>query len=406
MSGTGISFQDVRARDIRIEGVTVGPTAEEVRALIEAVTRGADEKIIEISRRLGVTQGAMRTMLAAVGQADVPDEKLVEKLVEVFEQTRKAARAIAALQSDNPVAQAHVMEAAEAEACGDRNEARRHLRAAREAAEAAADEARRLARQAEAAGGKQLLQAARAAAAEAELALAGLDYVEAARLFGEAASLMPGQELDEKRALLRQQADALQRQGDERGDNPALRQAIRVYRRGLELVPRERAPLEWATTQNSLGIALQTLGTRESGTARLEEAVAAYRGALEEWTRERVPLGWATTQMNLGNALQTLGTRESGTARLEEAVAAYRAALEEQTRERVPLGWAMTQTNLGTALRLLGLRETGTARLDEAVAAFGACLMVASSVWPPERVRQMQSNQDQLQAEIKRRLAK
>ena len=36
----------------------------------------------------------------------------------------------------------------------------------------------------------------------------------------------------------------------------------------------------------------------------------------EEWTRERVPLQWATTQNNLGIALRILGERESGTARL------------------------------------------------------------------------------------------
>ena len=113
-------------------------------------------------------------------------------------------------------------------------------------------------------------------------------------------------------------------------------------------------PLDWAVTQNNLGIALSTLGERESGTARLEEAVAAYRAALQEWTRERVPLDWAATQNNLGNALSRLGERESGTERLEEAVAAYRAALQEQTRERVPLDWAMTQNNLGDALRTLG----------------------------------------------------
>ena len=45
------------------------------------------------------------------------------------------------------------------------------------------------------------------------------------------------------------------------------------------------------------------LGERESGTARLEEAVAAYRAALAEKTRDRVPLQWAMTQNNLGVAL-------------------------------------------------------------------------------------------------------
>ena len=57
-------------------------------------------------------------------------------------------------------------------------------------------------------------------------------------------------------------------------------------------------------TQNNLGTALWRLGERESGTARLEEAVAAYREALKESTRERVPLDWAMTQNNLGIALR------------------------------------------------------------------------------------------------------
>ena len=109
-------------------------------------------------------------------------------------------------------------------------------------------------------------------------------------------------------------------------------------------------PLDWAMTQNNLGIALSALGERESGTAKLEEAVAAFREALKEWTRERVPLDWAMTQNNLGIALCRLGERESGTAKLEEAVAAYREALKERTRERVPLDWARTQNNLGNAL--------------------------------------------------------
>jgi hypothetical protein len=40
--------------------------------------------------------------------------------------------------------------------------------------------------------------------------------------------------------------------------------------------------------------------------ARLEEAVVAYRDALLESTRERVPLNWAMTQNNLGLALRKL----------------------------------------------------------------------------------------------------
>src|SRR5947209_9259781 len=46
---------------------------------------------------------------------------------------------------------------------------------------------------------------------------------------------------------------------------------------------------------------------RRFTTGRLLEAVEAYRNALKERTRERVPLDWATTQNSLGNALRTLG---------------------------------------------------------------------------------------------------
>jgi hypothetical protein len=52
-----------------------------------------------------------------------------------------------------------------------------------------------------------------------------------------------------------------------------------------------------------------------------------FRLILKEQTRERAPLQWATTQINLGNALQTLGSREAGTARLAEAVAAFDVCL-------------------------------------------------------------------------------
>ncbi len=135
--------------------------------------------------------------------------------------------------------------------------------------------------------------------------------------------------------------------------------------------PERRAFLQWA-----LGNALVGLGERESGPERLKQAIEAYRVALENLTRERAPLQWAGTQNNLGNALAILGARESGPKRLEQAVEAYRAALEEYTRERVPLEWAATHNNLGNALLALGERESGTTLLEQAMEAYQAALEV------------------------------
>jgi len=82
-------------------------------------------------------------------------------------------------------------------------------------------------------------------------------------------------------------ADALELDGEQSGKNEPLAESVELYRKVLDERTRERVPIQWAETQNNLGIALLRLGERESGTARLEEAVAAFREALQENTRAR-----------------------------------------------------------------------------------------------------------------------
>jgi hypothetical protein len=77
-----------------------------------------------------------------------------------------------------------------------------------------------------------------------------------------------------------------------------------------------------------------SLAEHEKGTTQLKEAVAAFREALKERTRERID--WADTQNNLGVALVSLAEREKGKSRLKEGIAALREALKERTRHRVP----------------------------------------------------------------------
>ena len=95
----------------------------------------------------------------------------------------------------------------------------------------------------------------------------------------------------------------------------------------------------------------------ETGPARLKQAVAAYREALKELTRERAPLDWAMTQNNLGYTYLILYEREGGGEALEQAVAAFTETLKERPRERMPARWAATQRSLGKALFKLGERQ-------------------------------------------------
>ena len=355
-----------------------GLTSEQLKQLTEAAVKGAtaaqQEHLDRISETLGVTKSATKTLLKIVGEdPNVPDESLAEALSKVAGDYKRLQAQAAVLRPENPTAKTLVDEAKPEIEVGHFARAHELLHEATQAQIAAAQEARELREQAQAAEDAQMLGAASSTAAEGDVAMTERHYAAAAGLFGQAADYVPGGHASRRGYLLRQ-ADALGRQGDLRGDNSALRGSIEVYGRVLAEYPRSQAPLDWAATQNDLGNTLETLGERESGTARLNDSVAAYRAALEERTRERVPLDWAMTQNGLGNALWRLGERESGTARLNEAVAAYRAALQESTRERNPLQWAMTQNNLANALLRLGQWESGTARLEEAVGAYRAAL--------------------------------
>ena len=334
--------------------VNCGYTAEQVALLIKVATEPLqgvistkDDKIAELAKQIGANDEATRSLLRIVGAQNAPQERLAETLSRVATDYKRLQAQAEALNSDNPIARALIDKANTEIDAGHFSQARQFLQQARQAQVAAGQAALKLRDQAQAAVDANFLGAAASAATEGGVALTEGHYAQAADLFGEAAGYVPSGQPGARLGYLERQADALYRQGDERGDNDALRGAIAMEHRMLEERTRNRVPLDWARTQMNLGNALQTLGSRESGTARLEEAVAAYRLALEEMTRDRVPLDWAGTQMNLGAALRTLGSRESGTARLEEAVAAYRLALEERTRDRVPLDWARTQMNLG-----------------------------------------------------------
>src|SRR4051812_9715249 len=61
-----------------------GLTPEQVRELAEAAARGATDPltttIVELSKRLGVTEDATKTLLRIVGEQDVPLERLSETL--------------------------------------------------------------------------------------------------------------------------------------------------------------------------------------------------------------------------------------------------------------------------------------------------------------------------------------
>src|SRR5262245_12618720 len=314
---------------------TIGIPHEKVEELVrgaklsrERVTTQQPESVALLRKQLELNEGQVLAALDILAENDIPLELLGVKVAEIADRFKALQRAQSALSSDDP--KAATLEA----------QARKAIDAG-ELAQADAFLARIENEQSD------VLDRAGTLAKRGEIALARLRYVEAATHFAKAASILPRGTYEGKRiGFITRRATALYQQGEEFGDNGALRLASELYSRFIDLHPRERVRLQWAALHNKLGDALRVLGGRENGTANLEEGIAAYREALKELDRERAPLDWATTQTNLGSALLVLAGRESGTSLLEEAVAAYREALKEQTRERVPMDWAMTQNNL------------------------------------------------------------
>jgi hypothetical protein len=142
-----------------------GLTPEQLKQITEAAVKGATEPLVAqiraIGRTLDVTEDAAKTLLKVVGEdPNVPEDKLAEALTKVatdYKRLRSQATATAALTRDNPIAQALVAQA-QAE-INDGHFARAHemLRQARQAQLAAAQKARNLREQAQAAEDAQMV---------------------------------------------------------------------------------------------------------------------------------------------------------------------------------------------------------------------------------------------------------
>lgn len=136
-----------------------------------------------------------------------------------------------------------------------------------------------------------------------------------------------------------------------------LDRAISTYKKALSAVTVADSAVQFATIQNSLGIALANRARLVAGgdrARRLEQAVAAFSEALKVRTLESSPVQYAITQNNLGNALGDEAGHLTGAVRaqrLQQAVRAYREALRVLTLELSPTKYAAAQNNLGATLR-------------------------------------------------------
>ncbi|MDZ8261266.1 CHAT domain-containing protein, partial [Nostoc sp. ChiQUE01b] len=173
----------------------------------------------------------------------------------------------------------------------------------------------------------------------------------------------------------------------DRADN--IEKAIAAFTAALTVRTPEALPIDWATTQNNLGLAY-TDRIKGDRADNIEIAIAAYTAALTVYTREALPQNWATTQNNLANAYRDRikGDRADN---IEIAIAAYTAALTVHSREALPQSWATTQNNLANAYRdrIKGDRADN---IEIAIAAYTAALTVYTREALPQNWAMTQNN--------------
>ena len=164
--------------------------------------------------------------------------------------------------------------------------------------------------------------------------------------------------------------------GQSWGDSGLLEKSIQAFNRALEERRQENTPQHWASTQFNLATVLQVLGQQQHDSKLLKQSVAAYTSALAEWSRAKTPQQWASAMFNLGLTFHVHGTMLKGNRSFQKSVVAYKNALAELNADRDPLQLTITHNNRGAVLQSLGESEENPERLEEAIRSYQTALTV------------------------------
>jgi tetratricopeptide (TPR) repeat protein len=166
----------------------------------------------------------------------------------------------------------------------------------------------------------------------------------------------------------------------QRNPREALRKAIAAYGEALYFYTPDVAPLDYAKTQNDLGVAYLRLSEHEDPVGNLRRAIEAFEQALRFWTPDVAPLDYARAQSHLGSAYGRLSEHEDPVGNLRRAIEAFKQALRFRTPDVAPLDYAKTQNNLGSAYGRLSEHEDPVGNLRRAIKAFEQALRF----WTPD----------------------
>lgn len=355
------------------------------------------DEIAALQKEFDATRADLAGILSAILAQEIPADQVRAAMrsgIEALHRLREEKRSLSGLANEVPEiswALAEADRALESNVAVDLDKARQAIARAYEIYDRAEE--------------KRELQAAenryRLKMRQGDIAKAQLRFDEAAERYAEAAAKLKPAQLGLRVEALSLHAIALMEHGKIFPGLEHLRQAITAYDAVLDVVPRERMPVEWARTTANRAVTLLTLGERiggNEGWTLVEQALAAYDGILEVFAKDTAPTDWAKAQSNRATVLAVLGKHDGSKESagfLKQAVEACDAALEVYSRETMPVDWAQTQTNRAIVLMSLGERLAGEAGPNlsrQAVGGFDAALEVFTRKAAPADWARVQMN--------------
>jgi len=105
-------------------------------------------------------------------------------------------------------------------------------------------------------------------------------------------------------------------------------------------------PVQFAATQNNLGVAYRTLSDVENKARNCKRAVEAYESALIVYTLDQFPLQYATTKNNIAGAFTTLAETEEAKTNGENAISYYKEAQLVFSNDKYPEYFEMIEDSI------------------------------------------------------------
>lgn len=405
--------------------VTVGISAKGAQALVESASRNwknltdAQRKELgALKAQLGITEGALRTFFTVLGEKNIAEDMLPERLGEIAGQylaLRAQLQANPTEPSETAKLKDQARVALEAGRLTEADYVLQKIEALQEAALAT-----------------QLKERVETSVQRATLALSQLRYRDAATQLGTAARYASSD--GDKMTYQQAQVRLLLNQANEFDDSAAQGEAVALLRDRLARTEEASDARAWAEARETLAAALVSRGEGKATDAQqneavqlLEQARAGRYATQDRAYAARLNYNYGSLLCDLGGIRQDQGLRQKGAAALTDTISrraepgvadvAARASInlsncvaEQGSRsydkdatlslrqqfiaeargiDRAvnPAAWAAAQASAGTMDIMLGLNEKSADYFADGAARFRAALTVQTPTASPDSWR-------------------